>query len=193
MGEVCLQWDISWWQIVLICQHAGPTRVYLQPLRGSKYQQYGADCKRWGSTLVCVWRKECVYYVYIYKYMYVCIPLKVKSLCQSAYTPSISFLPSTQCKHNYISISLVAFLASGIACFPPASSLRPYLCQRLERLFQVHHIQVSDQRKRSWPRRQTANRFLQAGKKVKKSDQPCCQIQQQARARVLQQTLYGHV
>lgn len=54
-------------------------------------------------------------------------------------------------------------IVSGIACFPSACSLRPYLCQRLERLFQVHHIQVSDQRKRSWPRRQTANRLLQAG------------------------------
>lgn len=75
----------------------------------------------------------------------------------------------------------------------PACSLSPYLCQRLERLFQVHHVQVPDQRKRSWPRGQIANWLLGAGEKVKESKQPCCQTEQRAGAHELQEILQGHV
>lgn len=149
---------------------------------------------RGGGLHLCVYkgRNVCIIFIHINAYMCVYISEGKVTLPACLYA-NISFLPSTQCKHNRISMSLVAFLTSGIACFPLVCSLRPYLCQRLERLFQVHHIQVSDQRKRSWPGRQTANRLLEAGKKVKESGQPCCQIEQRARARVLQQTLYGHV
>lgn len=99
-------------------------------------------------------------------------------------------LPSSA--HNCVSISLAVFLALGIARFPPTCLLPAYLCQRLEWLFQVHHIQVSNQRKRLWPGRQIANSLLPADGEVKENGQPCCQIEQRADGHALQQACYGH-